>query len=173
MAFNFNFRHAQDEKEIRKLEKFLLLQPLGYLNYEDWVSRVREELLAEYKRSILFFSDGYLVGNLVFQPHKQFPRIREAKNERVHPKLQGRYCGAFMFKQMEAESPEDYDAIICDTRSDQIGVMSMLKSLGYEELLRVPLYDKNVEDVVMIKRFEKTPEGIFSPIKRTLISSTA
>jgi len=46
----------------------------------------------------LAFSDDFLVGNLVFQPHKEFPRIKELKNMRVHPKLQGRYFGAFMIK---------------------------------------------------------------------------
>ncbi|MBI3623321.1 hypothetical protein HY212_04570 [Candidatus Pacearchaeota archaeon] len=173
MSFNFQFRFAEDRKEIDQLAKFLLLQPLNYPDYGDWVERARTDLLSGYKNSILAFSDGFLVGDVVYQSHKQFPRIRELKNLRVHPKLRGRYFGMFMFRQAEKENLGDFDAVICDTRSDRIEVLNMTRLSGYQELLRAPIYDKNVEDVVMYKSFERTSSGLLGPIKRDLLARAA
>jgi len=170
MAFNFQFRHAEERKEIDQLAKFLLFQPLGYPNYEDWVERARVELLSGDKSSILAFSDGVLVGDALYQPHKQFPRVREIKNMRVHPKLQGRYFGVFMLKQAEAENPEDYDAIITDIRFDNTPVLHMARFCGYDELVRTQLYERNAQEVVMVKKFSRTPFGFFGPIRKSLVS---
>src|SRR3989338_10937063 len=163
MSFNFQFRFAEGRKEVDQLARFLLLQPFGYSYYEDWVDRTMEQLLLGYKSCILAFSDGALVGDLVYQPHKEFPRIRELKNMRVDPRLHGRYFGMFMLRQAEKENPSDFDAIICDTRSDRPDVLGMLTLVGYEILLKAPLYDRNVEDIVLIRALERTPDGIFAP----------
>ena len=172
MSFDFNFRFVEERKDIRELEKHLLQQPMNYHHYEDWVNGCVEDLESGYKNSILAFSEGLLVGNLIFQPHKQFSSIMEFKNMRVHEKLQGRYFGSFMVKQAEAEAhKKGYGAIIGDTRSDNFPIMNMLKILGYEELLRIPLYDHNVEDVVMVKKFDKTDKGFLLPIKKSIIYS--
>ena len=166
MGFDFNFRFVEERKDIRELEKHLLQQPMNYPHYEDWVSRSVEELENGYKNSILAFSEDFLVGNLMFQPHKQFSSIMEFKNMRVHEKLQGRYFGSFMVKQAEAEArKKGYKAIVGDIRSDNFPIMNMLKILGYEELLRIPLYDQNTEDVVMVKKFDRTDKGLLLPIK--------
>ena len=172
MGFDFNFRFVEERKDIRELEKHLLQQLMNYPHYEDWVNRSIQELENGYKNSILAFSEGFLVGNLMFQPHKQFSSIMEFKNMRVHKKLQGRYFGSFMVKQAEAEArKKGYKAIVGDTRSDNFPIMNMLKILGYEELLRVPLYDQNVEDVVMVKKFDRTDKGLLLPIKKSIIYS--
>lgn len=175
MGFDFNFRLAEDMSDIRKLEKFLLAQSLGYKHYSDWVvGKVSPEIESGYKKAILGLSDGFLVADLILQPHKDFPDFYELKNLRVHPKLQGRYFGAFMLRQGEDEARKgNYKAIICDTRSDQIPVISLLKLMGSEELLRVPLYNKNVEDIVFIKKFERIDGGIFAPIRQKIIASAA
>ena len=170
MPFNFQFRHAEERKEIDQLSRFLLLQPLGYPNYGDCVERARTELLSGGKSCILAFSDGVLVGDALYQKHKQFPRVREVKNMRVHSKLQGRYFGVFMLKQAEAENPQDYDAVITDIRSDNLSVLNMARFCGYEELLRTPLYERNAQEVVMIKKFSRTPSGLFGPMKKRLVS---
>ncbi len=172
MGFNFQFRLAEDRKDFLRLESFLLEQPLNYPHYEDWVVGSREEFLSGHKRCIFALSEEELVGNLVSQQHKQFSKVMELKNMRVHSKLRGRYFGFFMLRQAEAESKK-YDAIICDTRSDQLPVINLLRICGYEELLRVPLYEKNVEDVVMVKKFERTPTGFFVPIKQKIILNVA
>jgi hypothetical protein len=165
MGFDFRFRMIDDLKDIRKLEAFLLKQPLNYRDYEDWVLRSMVEAERGDKKAILIFSDNILVGDLIYQRHKIFPRIREMKNARVHPELRDRYCTKFAVRQAEKENPEEFDAILCDLRSDQMNTINMLKSMGYEELLRAPIYDTDFEDVVMVRRFERTPTGFFVPIR--------
>ena len=92
---------------------------------------------------------------------------------RVDPRLHGRYFGMFMLRQAEKENPSDFDAIICDTRSDRPDVLGMLTLAGYEILLKAPLYDQNVEDIVLIRALERTPDGIFAPIKNDLVAKAA
>lgn len=171
MGFDFHFRSLQDEKEAKDLLTLLRLQSLEYPRYQDWVTRTGEQVLDGDKNVILFYSGSILVGDLIYQPHKYFERVREVKNCRVHPSLRGRGGGAFMFKQVEEIDKDSYDAIILDVRSNQPGLISTVKSLGYEELTRVTLYEKEAEEVVMVKRFERTPSGFFVPIKRDLSSN--
>lgn len=166
MGLDFRFNSLQDEAELCELENFLRSQPLRYPDYQDWVTKAKEELLSGYKTSILAFNGRTLIGNLIFQPHKTFPRVREVKNLRVHSQLRGRYFGSFMLRQGEFLDRDSYDAIILDVRSNQLETINVLKSLGYEEIVRAPLYEKNVDEVIMAKKFEETPEGFFLPIRR-------
>ncbi len=154
MPFDFRFRFLEDEKEIRKLREFLLLQPLNYPNYEDWVERAIMEIDLGYKKSILSFSDNIIVGDLIFQPHKTLSRVMELKNMRIHPEFKRRYFGYFMLRQAEAES-KNYNMITCDTRSNRIDVLNLLKLCGYKEVSRVPLYNSNTEDIIMSKILSK------------------
>ena len=125
---------------------------MSYPSYDDWVCKVRQEIESGWKKSILAFSDGVLVGDLVFQPHKDFPKeFLELKNLRIHPEVCERYFGVFMLKQAEAEARGRYQGIICDVRSNQHSMINLLEFMGYKELCRAPLYDANVEDVVFFK----------------------
>lgn len=170
MPFDFRFRFAESLEDKGKLIKFLLQHPLGYPHYKDWVSRIREELSTEYKQSILAFSDGILVGDLVFQPHKDFSEyLLELKNMRIHPKLNRRYFGHFMLRQAETEARiAGYQAIICDMRTDNFRITNLLRLCGYHELLRVALYEDK-EDIVMIKSLGKLEKGFFTPVTKKII----
>lgn len=99
MPFDFRFTFLEDEKEIRKLKKFLLEQSFNYPHYEDWVERAISEVLSGYKKTILAFSDDILIGDLIFQPHKNLLRVMELKNMRIHPEFKRRYFGFFMLRQ--------------------------------------------------------------------------
>lgn len=164
---DFRFQSLQDESEVKSLEHFLRLQSLGYPRYQDWVTRAREELLSSYKRAILAFSEGRIVGDLIPQQHKTFPRVREIKNLRVHPKIRNRYFGAFMLKQAEETDKSSYDAIIGDIRSDQIEALNLFKISGYEELARTSLYEDEAKEIIVVKRFERTPKGFFIPLNNS------
>jgi hypothetical protein len=170
MGFNFSFRLAEDRKDVSELEKALRQQPLNYPFFNDWVDRTKQEILAGWKKAILAFSDDVLVGDAIYQPHKTLKGIREIKNSRVHPKLQQRGFSYFMIKQAETHNPVEFNAIICDASSDNLQAASLLLMMGYEEIARVPLYDKNREEVVYMKKFERTPSGILIPIKNFISS---
>ena len=166
MSFNYSFRFCDDEKDILKVVGFLEKQPFDYPRYMDWVCRAKEELLAGYKKAILAFSDGVLVGDFIYQQHKDFPSVIEFKNARVHEKLRRRFFLSFMIRQAEVEAGGN--AIICDTHSDNYPVIGLLKSLGYQELLRAPIYDENSEEIIFGKTFGKE-KGIFVPIKKKIL----
>lgn len=162
MNFTYTFRSVSCEKEILTLEKFLREQSLGYPNYQDWITRTRVELFDGTKSAILAFSENALVGDLVFQSHKQLPRVLELKNLRVHKKLRNHYFGVFMLKQVE-KNTQNYDAILADTREDKIEVINTLRFMGYTEIARAPIYDSNQVDVVMQKTFDVTESGLAVP----------
>jgi ribosomal protein S18 acetylase RimI-like enzyme len=146
---DFQFRSIQDEKDVARLERFLLSQSLNYPDYEDWVRRAVEETLAGYKQGIMAFNGEFLVGDLIFQPHKELPRTLELKNLRIHPKVKRRGFAYFMLKQAEAQN--GYNGIICDVRASQISVVNLLKLMDYKEVFRAPLYDSREEDIVFVK----------------------
>lgn len=154
MSFDYRFRFLEDEKEIKELRGFLLSQTLNYPNYGDWVERAINEIDLGYKKTILAFNDDTIIGDLIFQPHKNLPKVIELKNMRIHPEFKRRYFGYFMLRQAEVES-KNYKMIICDTRSDRIDVLNLLKLCGYKEVSRIPLYDSNAEDVIMSKTLNK------------------
>jgi len=151
MSFNFTFRTPDSTKDVKQLVDFLMKQDLGYPGYEDWVQRAEYEMEVGYMIPILAFSEGRLVGDIVYQAHKQLPRIREIKNIQVHPELCGRAFAHFMLRQAEIENSEQYDALIIDARADQKNVIALLMRNGYVPIGQRALYDNNVEDVIMVK----------------------
>ena len=126
-------------------------QSLGYPHYDDWLQHSEPELQEGYKGAILGFYNSQLIGDLVFQPHKQLPQTIEIKNLRIHPMLRRRDCAHFMLKQLEVEYQQKIGLIITDTRASQTAVLALLNSSGYKELARAPIYDSNEEDVVLVK----------------------
>jgi len=158
MGFDFRFRLVTNRKDLTNLVNFLIKQSLGYPCYEDWVQRAEAEIEGGYKTAILGFSNDYLVADLIFQQHKELPNVREVKNIRVHPDFRRRDFAHFMLRQAEAESP-NYQAIICDVRADRPEAIMLLRFSGYVPIVSVPLYDKKVSDVVMIKCFDKATES--------------
>lgn len=162
MGFNFNFRQIDSTQDIRKLIDFMAIRPLSYLEYDAWIQRSEPELYMEYKRAILAFSDLVLVGDVVYQKHKQLPNSLEIKNLRVNEKIRRRDFAHFMLKQVEAEAVKaGYGLILCDTRANQSDVLSLLQFSGFKEIVRAPLYDSNEEDVIFAKPLKQSKkEGL-------------
>ncbi|MFH1711154.1 MAG: GNAT family N-acetyltransferase [Nanoarchaeota archaeon] len=170
-GFNFQFKQPDSVSDIRGVIDFLAKQPLGYPNYEDWVQRTEAELQSGYKRAIMALSDNKLVGDLVYQPHKQIPRVREIKNLRVHPKLRKRDFAHFMLRQAEEHEKEGFDALLIDARTDNPPMINFLTFCGYVPIAQASLYDSNCPDVIMMKFFnERTKNGIVYNTKKIILS---
>jgi len=151
MSFNFQFSSLQDTRELKGLISFLAKQDLNYPHYDEWVQKTEYELDAGYKKAIMAFSAGKLVGDLVYQNHKEISRFLEIKNMRIHPDLKLRDFARFMLKQAEVETSGKYDAIIVDCHSNQSDVIKFLESCNYWPIKSIPLYDKNNLEVVFVK----------------------
>ena len=155
MSFNFQFRSVEDGKDIERLVNFLMVQDINYPNYQDWVEKARAEIIMGWKSGVIAVSNGIILGDVIWQPHKELPRIREIKNMRVHISVRKRYFARFLMKQAEAEGRKDYDLLMCDLREDhpeKKPLIRMLTSMAYRELYAVNLYDPGVKDIVMIKK---------------------
>lgn len=159
MGFNFNFRQIDSTQDISKLINFMANYPLSYPGYDAWIQRSEPELYTEYKQAVLAFSDRVLVGNIVYQKHKQLTNALEIKNMRVDEKIRRRDFGHFILKQVEAEAVKSgYNLILCDARASQVDVISLMRFSGFREIARAPLYSSNEEDVIMGKPLKK--EGL-------------
>lgn len=170
MAFNFHFCSIEESGDIGKLVDFLQTQDLGYPHYDHWVQRTEAELQSGYKQAVLGFSNGHLIGDIVFQPHKQLPRVREIKNIRVHPAVRGRYVAAFMLRQAEVEAKQEYDALLVDARTDQQDIIRLLRGMGFVPIAETPLYDPSVPDIILIKAMDaRTKTGIIYNAKNLVL----
>lgn len=174
MAFDFRFRYVEDVKDRDNLIDFLRLQSLGYPLYNSWVDRVVAELESGWKSAVLAYSNGVVVGDLVFQPHKQFPKsLLEWKNARVISELRGRGFASFMERQLEVIAGSGgFSAVICDTRRDP-EIERMLVSRRYQKLLEVSLYDKNEVDVIYVKPLVGLDHNFFVSVSNSVISRSA
>lgn len=151
MKFNFNFRTIESMDDLRRGIDFLSKQDLSYPNYNLWVEKAEAELVSGVKTGILAFSEGIVVGDLIYQAHKEFPRVRELKNLRVHPNLRDRYFANFMLKQAEMDLGVDFDSLMIDARENNFQMINFLESAGYNKFEFVNLYENNLRDVVLTK----------------------
>ena len=164
MGFNFNLRSIEDTCDLTNLRDFLLRQSLGYPGYDAWVEKAATELSRGDKLVILAFSDRKLVGNLIYQPHRDLPRVMEIKNLRVDPDLRTRLFGQFMLRQAEITARQNFQAVMCDMRGGQVEAEHLFVQNGYVLLAEAPLYDSQVPDRIYVKKFEHAPTGILVPI---------
>lgn len=140
------------ESEIIRTVDFISKIPLSYPNYDNWVQRAEAELLQGYKQTILAFSDKRIVGDLIYQPHKQIQGVLELKNMRIDERLRRRDFGHFMLRQAETEARKlGYLAMLIDIRPNRQDVIAFLMFSGFFQINRIPLYDSNEEDIVMMK----------------------
>jgi len=169
----FHFKGLGDRKDLQELIDFIILQDLGYSNYNNWVQRTEHELDKGYKSVILAFSGRELVGDLIYQPHKEVACFLELKNLRIHPELRERKFAEFMLKQPEVENKGKYDAIICDIPAFRPKIVKFMESQGYEVFRTLPLYNKNRGDAVMLKFLNETSRRLLLPIAEKIVLQKA
>lgn len=146
---HFSFYTVDSTKLASKLIDFLIYQNNNYPKYEDWVLRARKEILDGYKKAILAESDGKIVGDIIYQPHKTMSRIREIKNMRIHPSAEGKGFARFLLKQVELDT-QDCDMLTLDVRANQTKVINVLEKVGYKKITAISLYDEQ-PDIIMTK----------------------
>lgn len=154
MGLDFTFRIAETEKDIFKLIDFMRKQDLNYPNYQDWVSKSELEVKMGWKTGIIAISNGYVIGNVIWQPHKEIKEVREIKNLRIHPEFRERYFARFLMKQAEVEN-KDYSILMLDLREDHPDknpLVYMLTSTDYKKNQVTNLYEPDIKDIVMIKK---------------------
>lgn len=158
MAFNFEFRTLQDRRDLTRFIGFAGTQTLNYPAYEKWLERVEAEILAGSKTAALVLSDRIVVGDIVWQMHKELSGTREIKNLRLHPAVRGQYFSKVLLRQAERPHGEKFNSLILDYREDHpdlADIKRTLVSMNYRIIATVNLYDPNVRDVVAFKDLDK------------------
>lgn len=168
---NICFRQPVDWTDLRMLADFLWRQHLGYSGYDDWIQRAVNEIDGGYKQSILAFDGGRLVGDVVYQPHKEISGVREIKNLRVDESIRCRKFGAFLLRQAEWQDSAMYDFLMADFRADQPEVESLMLSEGYRVVETRNLYGDGVDKVVLKPAREKNAWTNTNPKKPSTLQT--
>lgn len=148
---NINFSTISNFSEIKLLVEFIRSNRLSYPGYDDWIGRITHEIDSGWKTVIIAWEDGHIVGNVIFQPHKELAGVREIKNLRTINEVASRRFGTFLIKQAEWYEANTYNEIIADYREEQKGVASLLRREKYAIVEIRPLYD-SMDDIVVIKK---------------------
>ena len=161
MGFDFQFRTLGSQTDLKGLVDFLAKQDLSYPRYDQWVQKTEGELGSGSKTPIIAYSNGHIVGDLIYQPHKELPRVRELKNLRIHPEVRRRDFAHFMLRQAECEGNDAFDLIVCDARKKEQSVVNLLLFSGYTPIGSKPLYDQHSEDIIFVKTMDgRTESGL-------------
>jgi len=153
MGVNYLFRDVGSVEDLNRLRDHLLIQPLHYPEYEKWViDRCIPELESGFKKVILGFYYDNLIGDIIFQEHKQLPRTCELKNMRINPNFRDKDIGHFLIRQAEEEAKRSgkFDRVILDIDSEETGIKKFLMFCNYNILFQAPLYGKRL-DIIMGK----------------------
>src|SRR3990167_1625745 len=115
MVLDLLVRAVTDERELKKLRGFLLSQALWYPDYERWVEQVcLPDIQTQWKTAFVAYSNGHVVGDIIFQPHKQLPQTREIKNIRIHPRWRRKDLAHFFLKKIKKKKPPSFSKNIVD-----------------------------------------------------------
>ena len=159
MSVDFIIRSIADSRELKRLRQFLISQSLWYPDYLRWVDEVCiPDINNSHKTAIVAYSKGEIVGDAIFQPHKELPRTREFKNLRINPNFRRRDLGHFLIRQMEEEQKGSFDRIICDADARLREAIRFMQFCGYSPIMRTQLYCSQNVDVVLIKELSKSRE---------------
>jgi len=165
---NFTFRGG-NSKDIDKLSRLVLAQPLNYIGYKTWAKKALEEFRCGIKQAGLCFCNDHLVGELIYQQHKSINIFCELKNGRVLDKFRRRFILSFLIRQVEFDARENgYLAVVCDSRSDRTDVNDLLLINGYKVIAQADLYREGFKDCIYLKPLVKE-ESLLVPARRGLI----
>jgi len=156
MDVDFTIRQVDDLKDLRLLSTFLHIHDLGYPNYHEWVDCVCiPEVEDGYKTALIALHGEVIVGDIIWQPHKEVGGVIEPKNLRIHPDVRKRGLAYFLMKQCEFESRKDYSVIMADFPDNQQDMKLFLLRSGFSVLYSAPLYNDNRLETIMVKDLGK------------------
>jgi hypothetical protein len=170
MSFYFTFTNLEDINQLKLLVNFMASQDLDYPHYDEWLQKTENQLERGEKQAILAFSEGKLVGDLVHQVCRDngLGFLREIKNLRIHSEVRERYFAGFMLRQLYTECAGKYDGLLLDARANQKQTQGFLVSQGFIPVMNIPLYERNMNEVIMFKPLGKKSEILKPKIKKII-----
>ena len=153
--YSILFKEIEDEKELKKLKEFMLLNPEFYPEkiYKPWIDeKCVPRIESNIYKTIISFSENKVIGNLVWR-YLDNNQI-EIKNLRVKKSNRGRDIGHFMLTQMEKDNPKC--SIITDVTINNLSMINFLIRNGYEITSKENIYIPNQYECIL----EKHPKTI-------------
>jgi len=140
----------KNSDEIRRLYDFIKRFPLDYPGYESWLEKCFRELNEGYKKAFVCGVDSTIIGEIIFQPHKEIPDVLEIKNIRVEPEYQGRKVFSRLLDKTEEYAVRNkFRKIICDTHSNNDEMINVLRKNGFVAEREECLYDDRLETILI------------------------
>ena len=156
MNVDFRVRQVEGYSDLMMLRRFLHEHDLGYVGYHDWIESICiPEIEKGDKNAVIALHDEKIIGNIVWQHHKELPRTVEVKNLRIHPMSRERGLAYFLMKQCEAEIRKEVDIMIADFPSDQTSTGLFLLNYGFGVLYQAPIYEDDSLHTVVVKPLRK------------------
>lgn len=139
-----------DPGEIKRLYAFIKAQPLDYPNYDAWVEKCLQELQAGVKHALVARTNELILANVIFQTHKQEPRILEVKNCRVDISYRGKGIFTKLMVAVEEYAREKgYQRIIVDAHTSNIPFIKAAERTGFRKDGEEPLYNEKLETILV------------------------
>ena len=141
---------VKDPEQKRKLYEFVMGMPFDYPDYDEWVKKCYRELQLGYKQALVCLLGDEIIGNLIFQQHKEDPLSLELKNSRVNPKHRRKRVFTRLYRNVERYAIEKgFSRIVGDTHADNNGVIKTSIRLGFHLESTERLYDGRLESILV------------------------
>ena len=138
-----------EPEEIRKLYEFIKACPLDYPDYLAWVDKCFKELERGYKKAFAYKINDNIVGNIIFQKHKENPHVLEIKNCRVEPEYRRQHIFTELYNLVERYAKDyGFKKIICDTHSDNTTFIRTMEGMGFKRKREETLYSQRLETIL-------------------------
>ncbi|MDD5651156.1 MAG: GNAT family N-acetyltransferase [Candidatus Nanoarchaeia archaeon] len=152
----YKIKLIKDQEEINKLYNFIKQFSLDYPDYNIWLEKCKRELELGYKKAFVCEKNNQIIGNLIFQPHKEDPLLLEMKNGRVLDEYRRKNIFSSLVKNVIIYGKENnFKRVIGDAHITNEGMIKTLSNFGFMELANETIYDKQIEKI-MIKDLNET-----------------
>ena len=149
---NFLVRKINPLNEIEELYQFIKRHHLNYPNYFSWIERCKKELEQGIKSAFCAYVSDKIVGNIIFQRHKEDNTILEIKNFRVLLKFQNQGVGSKLLLEVENFAKrEKFKRMQIDTHDDNLQLIDFLKKKGFKIDGEAYLYTNSQVEVILSK----------------------
>lgn len=131
----------------------LWIPPKDYPDEIDWGQKAYDETLSGLKRHMVLFDREEVVGDVVYQRHKQDPHVLEIKRIALQPSARGRYFASVLVQNAEIEGALEFGTTIVrgDSKVDN-PIKHFLRKRGYKKVGQTDLYGLGTgEDIIWEK----------------------
>jgi len=138
--------------EIRKLNKFLLSQPLDYPNHSEWIEKCIHEVKSGYKTSFGCYKNKEIIGDVIVQKDKSDPSKAEIKYLKTDPAFEHIGVGSALLESAEIFSVDNrFKKIVVDTHSTNKKMINFFLKHGFIILEEKALYRAGQLETILIK----------------------